>query len=113
MTRQVGETAVFTCKFSSADVSQSSVNLHKVSDNGQPWKVSELTENRGAGAPKYTIVCVDSQTFEVKIFNLAKNDSGTYYCGFILMSSDQPIRLSNRVNLTVTGWAALSRLALF
>ncbi|KAJ6655514.1 hypothetical protein lerEdw1_005092 [Lerista edwardsae] len=102
LTKQVGETAVFTCNSSDANVSQFPVNWYKVSGDGQPWKVSELTGNGGAGAPKYAIAHVAPQTFEMKILNLVKNDSGTYYCGFISIFSAWLIRESNRANLTVT-----------
>ncbi|XP_066477679.1 programmed cell death protein 1 [Tiliqua scincoides] len=84
------------------DVSQTPGNWYKVSDDGQPSKLSELKENQGARDPKYPIAHMDAQTFEIKILNLTKDDSGTYFCGLISVSSDKPIIESNRANLTVT-----------
>nr|XP_056705899.1 programmed cell death protein 1 [Euleptes europaea] len=104
LTKPVGDTAVFTCKFPNVIASEYKHNWYREYNESQTRKITELKEKHDSGkySGKYSVTRVDSHTFEVKILNLEKTDAGKYYCGLIAISSTRPVIESNRSILMVT-----------
>ncbi|KAL8188274.1 UNVERIFIED_CONTAM: hypothetical protein K2H54_064532 [Gekko kuhli] len=101
LTKPMGDTAVFTCKFANMTVSEYQPYLYREYNESQPKKITPLKEKQDRG--KYDIVHVDLHTYKMKIQNLEKEDTGKYFFGFISISSARTVIESNRSNLTVTG----------